>query len=145
MFRIPNSVILAALIATAHCAAQSTSPIPATFFAMSSVGGDYPRVTIGTLAHADFAWQSVGHTKGTFDFGTFDSLLADAQLHGLVDPVTNTADMAITLAAGTPGWTVADKSTCRTTGADAPVCTAGPDNIQGWKDFLTALVQHYNG
>jgi hypothetical protein len=24
-------------------------------------------------------------------------------------------------------------------------CTAAPDNIQDWKDFLTALIEHYNG
>lgn len=64
MLRIPTSVILAGILAAAHCAAQSGTPVPSTFFGMSAMGGDYPRVTIGTLAHSDFAWQSVRRIGG---------------------------------------------------------------------------------
>lgn len=53
--------------------------------------------------------------------------------------------MVITLSAGTPSWAVADQSTCGSTATGSVVCTAPPDNIQDWKDFLTALIQHYDG
>jgi len=143
------------LVAAVHSAAQSTttgrdepqtdSAIPATFFAMSAVRGDYPMVTIGTLAHQEFAWGRIEKSKGNFDFSLFDAYMADAQQHGLVDAATNTANFAMTLAAGTPGWAVADQSTCGAGGDGAVICTAAPDNIQDWKDFLEALIQHYNG
>ena len=51
----------------------------------------------------------------------------------------------MTLAAGTPGWAVADQSTCSPDAAGPAVCTAPPDNVQDWTDFITALMQHYNG
>lgn len=35
---------------------------------------------------------------------------------------------------------MADKSTC-----SGATCTAPPDDIQDWKDFIAAVVQHYNG
>jgi hypothetical protein len=38
-----------------------------------------------------------------FDFQMFDKYVAAAQQHGLVDPATNTANMAITLGT-TPGY-----------------------------------------
>jgi uncharacterized protein (TIGR03437 family) len=132
---------LAIPIATAvSCGAQSSSPIPSTFFAMSAVQGDYPRVTAGMLAHQNFAWVTIEPSKGKFNFQFFDNYISTAQLRGLVDPDTNTVNMAMTLAAGTPAWAVADKSTC-----SGNSCTAPPDNIQDWKDFLTAVIQHYNG
>jgi len=125
--------------------ALAQNPIPATFFGMSAVQGDYPKVSFGTLAHQGFAWETIEQTKGTFNFKTFDNYMAAAQQHGLVDNATNTANFAMTLAAGTPGWAVADKSTCSTGSAGLTVCTAPPDNIQDWKDFVTAVIQHYNG
>jgi uncharacterized protein (TIGR03437 family) len=124
------------------CWAQSNTPIPSTFFAMSANGGNYPRVTIGTLAHQSFAWPVIEPSRGKFNFQVFDNYLADAQAHGLVDPATNTVNMAMTLAAGTPGWAVADQKSC---GNNSAVCTSPPDSIQDWKDFLTAVIQHYNG
>jgi len=124
--------------------AQFRTPIPATFFGMS-VGNsnDYPSVTIGTLGHAEFAWPWIEQSKGSFDFSIFDAFMADAQQHGLVDAATNTASMAMTLGL-TPSWAVADKSSCNVRNG-AMLCTAAPDHIQDWKDFLTALIQHYNG
>jgi uncharacterized protein (TIGR03437 family) len=122
--------------------ACAQSPVPSSFFAMSAVEGDYPKVTIGLLAHQQFAWETIERTKGNFNFTAFDNYMTAAQQHGLVDPVTNTASFAMTFAAGTPAWAVADKSTCGTNGL---VCTAPPDNIQDWKDFVTAVIQHFNG
>ncbi|MFI5166730.1 MAG: sulfatase-like hydrolase/transferase [Thermoanaerobaculales bacterium] len=125
--------------------AGSSGAIPASFFAMSAVGPTYPAVTFGTLAHQDFAWARIEHSRGSFDFGLFDGYIAAVQQHGLVDSATNTANMAMTLAAGTPGWAVADQNTCSPGAGGTVVCTAAPDNVQDWKDFLTALIHHYNG
>ncbi len=134
---------VAVSISAIPCSAQSSTPIPSAFFAMSSVKGDYPKVTIGTLAHSDFAWPRIEPTRGTFNFQFFDDYMSLLQQHGLVDSATNTANTAMTLAAGTPGWAVANQSSC--SGPGTIVCTAPPDNIQDWKDFVTAVVQHYNG
>jgi uncharacterized protein (TIGR03437 family) len=114
---------------------------------MSAVEGDYPKVNIGLLAHQQFAWETIERTKGNFNFTAFDNYMTAARQHGLVDPATNTASFAMTLSAGTPGWAVADKSTCSVaSGPNAlPICTAPPDNIQDWKDFVTAVVEHFNG
>ena len=117
---------------------QQDNAVPATFFATSAVGGNYPKVMIGTLAHQEFAWGRIEKSRGSFDFSLFDGYVAAAQQHGLVDSATNTANLAITLAAGTPAWAA---SSC----SPGAACTVPPDNIQDWKDFVTALVQHYNG
>jgi N-acetylglucosamine-6-sulfatase len=141
------SLLLAGIAVAVPCGAQSgtSTPVPPTFFAMSAVRADYPKVTIGTLAHQEFAWARIEKSRGTFDFQPFDNYMNDVKKNGLVDTVTNTANMAMTLSAGTPNWAVADQSTC-SPGANGTVpCTAPPDNIQDWKDFLNALIQHYNG
>ena len=140
-------VLLAVAIAAAPCGAQSGSsnPVPSAFFAMSAVRADYPKLTIGTLAHQEFAWARIEGSKGNFNFQPFDNYVTDVKKHGLVDAVTNTAHMSITLSAGTPNWAVADQSTCSPGANNTVLCTAPPDNIQDWKDFLTALIQHYNG
>jgi N-acetylglucosamine-6-sulfatase len=116
-----------------------TTPLPSTFFAMSALGGLYPPMRFGTLAHQDFAWDRIEPSRGRFDFSYFDDYIAAAKQHGLVDTATNTANFVMTLSSGSPRWAVADQSTC---GAN---CSAPPDDIQDWKDFITALVQHYNG
>ena len=63
----------------AHSWAQS---VPSTFFGMSGVGGDYPQVVVGTLAHQDFAWTRIEPSRGKFDFQFFDNYVAGAQAHG---------------------------------------------------------------
>jgi arylsulfatase A-like enzyme len=125
--------------------AQPAAPIPSTFFAVSAVRSDYPKVSLGTLGHQEFAWGRIEQTKGTFNFQLFDSYMASAQKNGLIDSVTNTANMVITLAAGTPPWALADQSTCSASSGGTTICAAPPDNIQDWIDFLTALIQHYDG
>jgi uncharacterized protein (TIGR03437 family) len=136
---------LMSIVVIAHCAAQSNTPVPSTFFAVSGVRGNYPQVTVGLLAHQEFAWAAIEQSKGVFNFKVFDNYMANVQLNGLVDPVTNTADIAMTLANGTPSWAVANKTTCTGGSANLVLCTAPPDNIQDWTDFVTAVVQHYNG
>ena len=51
--------------------------------------------------------------------------------------------MAITLGL-TPGWAVADQGSCSSPNGRVQ-CTAAPDDIQDWKDFVSALVAHYDG
>jgi N-acetylglucosamine-6-sulfatase len=140
-------LLLAGIAVAAPCGAQSgtTTPVPPTFFAMSAVRDNYPKVTIGTLAHQEFAWARIEQSKGTFNFQPFDNYVNDVKKNGLVDTVTNTASMTMTLSAGTPNWAVADQSTCSPGANGTVLCTAPPDNIQDWKDFLNALIQHYNG
>ncbi len=149
LFGVRVFVVLAALSGSlwsaAPCRAQSSTPIPAAFFAVSTLkGSDYPQVSTGTLAHGDFAWAQIEKTKGTFDFALFDGYVAAAQKNGLVDAETGTAEMVVTLAAGTPGWAVADQSTC-SAGNGVTTCTAPPDNVKDWTDFVTAVVHHYDG
>src|SRR5450631_4286713 len=93
------SVICAAsiLALVLPAAAQSGTPFPPAFFAVSAVGSEHPKVTIGTLAHQEFAWARIEQSRGTFDFTLFDGYLAAAQANGLVDAATSTANMAITL------------------------------------------------
>jgi uncharacterized protein (TIGR03437 family) len=137
---------LGAVFLVAAIRAAGQSPVPSTFFAMSTVEEDYPKVNFGALAHQAFAWPTIETTRGAFDFRSFDNYMTALGQHGLVDAATNTANMAMTLAAGTPSWAVAGHSTCSAATAGGPgVCTAPPDNIQDWTDFLTAVVQHYNG
>src|SRR5215469_8237579 len=117
---------------------QQDNAVPATFFATSAVGGNYPKVMIGTRAHQEFAWGRIEKSRGVFDFTLFDGYVAAAQQHGLVDSATNTANMAITLAAGTPPWAA---SSC----SPGSSCTVPPDNIVYWTEFIIAMIQHYNG
>ena len=128
------------MLAAFTASGQTGNPIPTAFFGISGVGGNYPQLNIGTLAHQEFAWNEIESSYGNFDFSVFDAYVAAAQQHGLVD-ATNTASVVITLANGTPSWAVSEQSTC--TGAG--ICSIPPDDIQNWKDFLTAVVQHYNG
>ncbi|MGO9261650.1 MAG: hypothetical protein ACLQU1_35900 [Bryobacteraceae bacterium] len=131
-------------VCTACGWAQTGSPVPPTFFAMSALPvTDFPKVSIGALAHPGFAWETIEQSRGVFNFQAFDTYVAGAVAHGLVDPATNTVNMSITLGL-TPSWAVADQSTCSSPN-NLVQCTAPPDNIQDWKDFLTALIQHYNG
>jgi hypothetical protein len=143
-------LVLMSVVVASPCTAQSDKPpgvkpdetvraIPATFFGTSAVGGNYPKVSIGTLAHQEFAWGRIEKARGSFDFGLFDGYVAAAQQNGLVDPATNTANMAITLAAGTPAW--AAPSSC----SPGASCTVPPDNIVYWTEFIAAMIQHYNG
>ena len=102
-----RSILLISIFTmVARAWAQSETPVPSAFFAMSGSGGAYPQVTIGALGHSDFAWGRIEQSKGVFNFQSFDKYMADALQARLVDPVTNTANMAMTLAAGPPSWAV---------------------------------------
>jgi hypothetical protein len=118
--------------------------IPPTFFSMNTVNAsDYPGLTFGTLSHPEIgAWAWIEKSKGTYDFSLFDNYIGDAKAHALVDS-TNTVNMAMTLGT-TPPWAAADPSSCATT-KGVGRCTSGPANLQDWSDFISAVMNHYNG
>jgi hypothetical protein len=114
--------------------------LPLTFFAMNiAAPNDFPAVTLGTLGHpTELAWTSIESQKGQFDYALFDGWAQEAP-----KGADGVAEMVVTLGA-TPGWAVADQSTC-TTKNGVTKCIAPPDNIQDWKDFITALAAHFDG
>lgn len=126
-------------------AASGSGPIPPSFFAMCTVRAtDYPKIAIGTVGHPEIgAWAWIERSKGVYDFRLFDNYVNDAIAHGLVDKTTNTVSMAITLGT-TPQWAAADPSSCVVKSGLA-LCTSGPANLQDWTNFITAVMNHYNG
>jgi uncharacterized protein (TIGR03437 family) len=133
-------VWLAATVASA----QTAGPIPSGFFGMTTIAApDYPKVNIGTLAHpSTLAWGWTERSKGVYNWSILDNYVAAAQQHGLVDS-TNTANFAVTFGS-TPQWAAADQSSCSVKNNLAQ-CTSGPADIQDWNDFITAVMQRYNG
>jgi len=126
--------------------ASSTSSgpgLPATFFAVSDTSsGDPPKISYGVMGHPiQLVWQTSEQSKGVFDFSNTDALASIA-------PTDTDGTVLIDLALGmTPPWAlpITGTATCRTAAAGSIGCTAPPDNIQDWTDFITALVNHYNG
>ena len=124
--------------------ATDSGAFPPSFFSMTTVNeNDYPKLTFGTLAHPEIgAWAWIERSKGSYDFTLFDKYVSDAAGHGLVD-TTNTVSLAITLGM-TPPWAAADPRSCATVKGVAR-CKSGPANIQDWSNFITAVMNHYNG
>jgi len=115
--------------------------IPATFFGMGvAVASDAPKVNYGVLSHPAVAWTSIeGKGRGDYNFKAMDGFVKiapkDANGVALLDLVF----------AWTPGWAVADQTSCFHTSNGIVACTVPPDNIQDWVDFVTEVVNHYNG
>jgi hypothetical protein len=120
--------------------------LPQSFFALNNVDPtDDPTadgMIYGAVGHPiRLAWPYIETSKGAFDFSFYDEYAAIAPREG---PNGIVAVMDLTLGM-TPGWAITDHSTCRSTPDGVLKCQGPPDNIQDWKDFITALVQHYNG
>ncbi len=118
--------------------------VPITFFAVNdTTPTDAPQaygLNYGTLGHpVPLAWQTIEANQGSFDFSQFDGFAENVA----PKDANGTALMVMTLGM-TPPWATSDTTTCRT-GAGATGCTAPPTNISDWQDFITALIQHYNG
>jgi hypothetical protein len=112
--------------------------IQPTFFGMGvSTSGDKPKVPYGTLAHPPLVWTTVeAGGRGKYDWKAIDGfvMIAPKDAHGVAQ---------IDLVLGwTPGWAVANHSGNCLNNAR---CTVPPDNLQDWGDFVTAMMQHYNG
>jgi hypothetical protein len=118
----------------------SAAAIPATFFTVNDTNpNDPPAVSHGGLGHSKLAWMHIEQTKGSFDFSFFDAYanLAPKASDG-------TAILALTLGL-TPPWATSNQASCRTFGDGVVGCSAPPDNVQDWADFITALTNHFNG
>jgi hypothetical protein len=124
-------------------AGMGQAQIPSSFFSMGvSTALDFPKVTYGTLSHPPVAWTAIeGTGRGVYNWNNMDPYVSHAP-----KSANGVAQIVITMG-WTPGWAVADHSHCFNTVAKNPVvaCTVPPDNLQDWTDFITALVQHYNG
>jgi hypothetical protein len=101
---------------------------------------DPPKVTYGTLSHPSLVWTTVeSGGSGVFDWTNMDPFIDIA-------PKDSNGVAQIVLSLGwTPGWAVSDHTHCFNTTSNGVACTVPPDNLQNWTDFITALVQHYNG
>jgi hypothetical protein len=122
--------------------------VPASFFALNNVDPtDDPAadgMSYGAVGHPiRLAWPYIETARGVYDFSYYDQYAALAPREGASG---NIAVMDLTLGM-TPGWAISNQSNalCRTLNGGVIGCQASPDNIQDWKDFITALVQHYNG
>jgi hypothetical protein len=118
--------------------------IPPSFFAMNvSEAEDYPSLPFGTLGHpAALAWARGEPSKRNFRWNIFDGFVEAARSHGLVDS-NGVVNVVLTLGL-TPGWAVSEQRNC-TANFGLSQCAAPPDNIEDWREFVTALVEHYNG
>ena len=115
--------------------------ITTSFFGMGvSTSTDMPKVTYGTLSHPAVAWTTIEPTtRGVFNFKSIDGFVKNA-------PKDANGVALVDLVMGwTPGWAVADQTSCFHNKSGQVACTVPPDNIQDWIDFITAVVAHYNG
>jgi hypothetical protein len=120
--------------------------VPASFLALNNVDPtDNPATDgmfYGAVGHPiRLAWPYIETSRGVFDFSFYDEYAAVAPK----DPTNNTVAMLDLTLGMTPGWAIADQSTCRALTGGVIGCQAPPDNLEDWKDFITALIQHYNG
>jgi hypothetical protein len=89
-------------------------------------------VPIGAVGHPSrLAWGNIETARGVYNWAFYDDFVAMASMHGVPFVLTF---------GWTPSWAVADQSSC-----SGLTCTAPPDNLQDWIDFVTAVVNHYNG
>jgi hypothetical protein len=141
-----GNVTQSTTLALTISSSTSNGGLPTSFFALSNADPtDNPAIdgmSYGAVGHPQrLAWPYIETARGTFDFSLYDQYVATAPREGTGGIV---ADMVLTLGM-TPGWAVTDQSTCRTLTPGVIGCQAPPDNLQDWQDFITALVQHYNG
>jgi hypothetical protein len=130
------------LVTSLFAAVGLHAQIQPTFFGMGvATTGDMPKVSYGTLSHPPIAWTSIeGAGRGKYNFKSMDSFVKNA-------PKDSTGASLIVFDIGgwTPGWAVADQTTCFHNKTGAVACTIPPDNIQDWIDYVTEVVAHYNG
>src|SRR5262249_12269895 len=77
-----------------------------------------------------------------FNWRRMDQLVDMAERHGLVG-ANRVVNMVLTFGV-TPGWAVTDRRHCEEKYRHTH-CTDPPDNIEDWREFVTAVIQHYNG
>jgi Bacterial Ig-like domain (group 3) len=133
---IPGSS--ASLVQTVEASPGGIQP---EFFGMAfASSSQMPRISYGMFSHPPGAWTSIeGAGRGIYNFSSIDALVLNA-------PKDENGVALVDLAMNwTPGWAVADQSKCILQKSGFLACTVPPDNIQDWVDFITALINHYNG
>jgi hypothetical protein len=122
-------------------AATAQAQIQPSFFGMAAVASsDMPKVNYGILSHPPLAWTAIeGTARDTFDFTSTDQFVNAA-------PKDANGVAQVDLVFGwTPGWAVANHTSCKTQSNGVVICTVPPDSITDWSDFITAVAAHYNG
>jgi hypothetical protein len=121
----------------------SNAGIPAALFGMNVIHPDnYPPLQIGTLGHPLLGWIWIEDSKRVFNWRRIDRFVDMAERHGLVD-ANRVVNMVLAFG-GTPAWAVTDRRHCEEK-YHVTQCTDPPDNIEDWREFITAVIQHYNG
>jgi len=137
---VKKIVVLGCALTLLALAAQAQ--IPSTLFGMgASNPTDMPKVTYGVLSHPAVAWTEIeGTGRGVYNFKSIDAFVKNA-------PKDANGVALIDIVFGwTPGWAVADQTHCiRNNKTGMVSCTTPPDNIQDWIDFITTVINHYNG
>ena len=115
--------------------------IPATFFSINTADAhERPNVKFGTLGHpTTLIWPFIEPSRGNYDFSLIDRFVEIAP-----KSADGTANIVLTLGT-TPLWATRDRAGCSEMRRGVPGCPAPPDNIQDWKDFIIALIHHYDG
>ncbi len=141
MNRPGNRRALVAAISLLLAATIAQAQIQSSFFGMAvSSTSDMPKVPYGTLSHPPLAWTAIeGTGRGVYDFSGTDSFVLAAP-----KGADNVAEIDLVLG-WTPGWAVTSQKNCSTQASGVVGCTVPPTNMSDWTDFITALVQHYNG
>jgi len=113
-----------------------------TFFGMGvATTADMPKVSYGTLSHPPVAWTAIeGAGRGKYNFKSMDAFVTKAP-----KDANGVSLLVLDIGGWTPGWAVADQTTCFHDKIGMVACTIGPDNIQDWIDYVTEVVAHYNG
>lgn len=121
--------------------AVAEGQIQPSFFGMGvTASSDPPKVSYGTMSHPPLAWTAVeGTGRGVYDFSTLDPFVLAAP-----KGADNVAQIDLVMG-WTPGWAVSSQSTCSTQADGVVACTAPPAKMLDWANFITAMVQHYNG
>jgi hypothetical protein len=136
-----NRLTLLAVLSICLLAPAAQSQIQPSFFGMGvSQTSDMPKVSYGTLSHPPLAWTSIeGGARGSYDFSNMDEFVTSAPKdeHGV-------AQIDVVLG-WTPGWAVNSQTHCSTQKNGVVGCTVAPLKMTDWTDFLTVLVDHYNG
>ncbi len=103
----------------------------------------WPSFNFGPLRLHDAGnvrWADLNPAQGQYDFSTLDSYIAGAVAGGKTDLIYTFAS--------TPEWAATDPSTCNNGKCASPPMDLNPDGSganQIWKDFVTAMAQHYAG
>ena len=140
MRKISTALCTLSLLTLVVLTQAAQAQIPSTFFGMgAAVPNDMPKVPYGVLSHPAVAWTEIeGTGRGVYNFRSMDAFVRSA-------PKNANGVALIDIPFGwTPGWAIADQSSCiKNNKTGAVSCTEPPDNIQDWIDFITTVTVSY--